>query len=213
MWFLPLIQSAVGLGQSIYSGIKAGEDRKQADALQAKQEADNESWYNKEYYTDYTKRADSQNLLKRLKETTDTNNKRNEMTAAITGATDESVQASKDANNKVVSDTMGNLAAMGAKYKDNVMSTYMGRKDNLMKNKYDTLLQRAQSDETGMYNGIGQIGSGIMGAAGNLQNQLPNYNPATPLKAPGNIGVTGGVMPISYPLPDAMTNKNYKFGQ
>jgi len=173
MWWMPLIQAGIGLGQSVYSGIKAGEDRKAADALQAKQEADNESWYNKEYYTDYTKRADSQNLLKRLKETTDTNNKRNEMTAAITGATDESVQVSKDANNKVVSDTMGNLAAMGARYKDNVMRTYMGRKDNLMKNKYDTLIQKAQSDETGMYNGINQIGSGIMGAVGNLQGAKP----------------------------------------
>lgn len=168
MWFLPLIQSAVGLGQSIYSGVKAGEDRKSADALQSKQEADNESWYNKEYYTDYTKRPDSQNLLKKLKETTDTNNKRNEMTAAITGATDESVQVSKNANNKVVSDTMGNLAAMGAKYKDNVMRTYMGRKDNLSRQAYNTLLQKAKSNETGMYNGMGQVGAGIMGAVGNL---------------------------------------------
>ena len=182
MWFLPLISAATGLGQSVYSGIKAGEDRKAADALQSKQEADNESWYNKEYYTDYTKRADSQNLLKRLKETTDTNNKQNEMTAAITGATDESVQAGRNANNKVVSDTFGNLAAMGARYKDNVMQTYMGRKDNLSRQAYNSLMQKAQSNETGMYNGINQIGAGVMGAAGNLYANKKVTN------APGTYG-------------------------
>lgn len=176
MWFLPLIQSAVGLGQSVYSGIKAGQDRKAGEAMQAKQEADNESWFNKEYYTDYTKRADSQNLLKRLKETTDTNNKQNEMTAAITGATNESIQAGRNANNKVVSDTFGNLAAMGARYKDNVMQTYMGRKDNLSRQAYNSLMQKAQSNETGMYNGINQVGAGVMGAAGNLYG-TNNTNP------------------------------------
>ena len=171
MWWVPLIQAGVGLGQSIYSGIKAGEDRKKADALQTKQESDNEKWYNNEYYTDYSKRADSQNLLKRLKETTDSNNKQVEMTQAITGATPESVQASKNANNKVIADTYGNLAAMGARFKDNVMQTYMGRKDNLSRQAYNSLLQSAQSNETGMYNGIAQIGAGVTGAAGNLFGQ------------------------------------------
>lgn len=175
MWWMPLIQSGVGLGQSVYSGVKAGQDRKAADALQRKREAENENWYNNEYYTDYTKRADSQNLLKRLKETTDSNNKRNEMTAAITGATAESVQAGRDANNKVVSDTYGNLAAMGAKHKDNVMSTYLGRKDGLGKERYSALLQRAESDEKGMYNGLSQIGAGITGAANNKM-RLDNPN-------------------------------------
>lgn len=175
MWWMPLIQSGVGLGQSVYSGIEAGKDRKAADDLQTKREAENEKWYNKEYYTDYTKRADSQNLLKRLKETTDSNNKRNEMTAAITGATAESVQAGRDANNKVVSDTYGNLAAMGAKYKDNVMSTYLGRKDGLGKERYSALLQRAESDEKGMYNGLSQIGAGIMAASKNKMG-LDNPN-------------------------------------
>lgn len=168
MWWLPLIQSGVGLGQAIYSGIKAGKDRKEADALQSKRELDNENLFNKEYYTDYTQRQDSQNILKRLKETTDTNNKRVEMTAAITGATAESVQAGRNANNKVVSDTYGNLAAMGARYKDNVMQNYMNRKDGLGRERYNTLTQRAQSNETGMYNGISQIGAGITGASKNL---------------------------------------------
>ena len=203
MWFLPLIQSAVGLGQSVYSGIKAGQDRKAGEAMQAKQEADNESWYNKEYYTDYTKRADSQNLLKRLKETTDTNNKQNEMTAAITGATDESVQAGRNANNKVVSDTFGNLAAMGARYKDNVMQTYMGRKDNLSRQAYNSLMQKAQSNETGMYNGINQVGAGVMGASGNLYgtNNTNVPNP-TALKTPQTgVNVTGGINPLNVKFP------------
>ena len=194
MWFLPLIQSAVGLGQSVYSGIKAGQDRKAGEAMQAKQEADNESWYNKEYYTDYTKRADSQNLLKRLKETTDTNNKQNEMTAAITGATDESIQAGRNANNKVVSDTFGNLAAMGARYKDNVMQTYMGRKDNLSRQAYNSLMQKAQSNETGMYNGINQVGAGVMGASGNLYG-INNTTPQT------GVNVTGGINPLNVKFP------------
>lgn len=175
MWWLPLIQAGVGLGQSIYSGIKAGEDWKKADALQQKQMADNEAWYNNEYYTDYTKRADSQNLLKRLKETTDRNNKRAEMTAAITGATPESVQAEKNANNKIVTDTYGNLAAMGAQHKDNVQQQYLSRKDGYNRNMYNTLIGNAASNEQGMYNGLNQIGSGLSGALSNYTNKA--YDP------------------------------------
>lgn len=172
MWWLPLIQTGIGLGQSIYSGIKAGEERRKAEALQQKQMADNEAWYNNEYYTDYTKRADSQNLLKRLKETTDSNNKRAEMTAAITGATPESVQAQRDANNKIVSDTYGNLAAMGAQHKDNVQQQYLARKDGYNRNMYNTLMGNAASNEQGMYNGLRQIGSGLTGALANYGSQV-----------------------------------------
>ena len=171
MWWLPLIQAGIGLGESIISGNKAANDRQKAEALQQKQLADNETWYNNEYYTDYTKRADSQNLLKRLKETTDSNTKRAEMTAAITGATDESVQADRNANNKVVSDTYGNLAAMGAQHKDNVQQTYMARKDGYNRNTYNSLLGNAESNERGMYNGMGQIGSGLAGAFANYGNK------------------------------------------
>lgn len=172
MWWLPLIQTGIGLGQSIYSGIKAGEERRKAEALQQKQMADNEAWYNNEYYTDYTKRTDSQNLLKRLKETTDSNNKRAEMTAAVTGATPESVQAQRDANNKIVSDTYGNLAAMGAQHKDNVQQQYLARKDSYNRNMYNTLLGNAASNEQGMYNGLRQIGSGLTGALANYGSQV-----------------------------------------
>lgn len=172
MWWLPLIQTGIGLGQSIYSGIKAGEERRKAEALQQKQMADNEAWYNNEYYTDYTKRADSQNLLKRLKETTDSNNKRAEMTAAITGATPESVQAQRDANNKVVTDTYANLAAMGAQHKDNVQQQYLARKDGYNRNMYNTLMGNAASNEQGMYNGLKQIGSGLTGALANYGSQV-----------------------------------------
>lgn len=175
MWWLPLIQAGIGLGQSVYSGIQAGEDRKKADALQQKQIADNEARYNNEYYTDYTKRTDSQNLFKRLKETTDSNNKRAEMTAAITGATSESVQADRNANNKVVSDTYGNIAAMGAQHKDNVQQQYLARKDGYNRNIYNSLIGNAESSETGMYNGLSQIGSGLSGALANYGNRTPDY--------------------------------------
>lgn len=171
MWWLPLVQAGIGLGESIYSGIKAGEDRQKADAMQHKQLADNEALYNNEYYTDYTKRPDSQNLLKRLKETTDSNNKQAEMTAAITGATPESVQAQRNANNKVVTDTYGNLAAMGAQHKDNVQQQYLARKDGYNRNIYNSLIGNAESSEKGLYNGLGQIGSGLAGAFNNLQGK------------------------------------------
>ncbi|MDR0541655.1 MAG: hypothetical protein LBH19_05520 [Dysgonamonadaceae bacterium] len=165
MWWIPAIQAAIGLGQSIYGGIQAGNARKQAEALQAQQRAENEAWFNKEYYSDYTQRADSQNLLRQMRETIADNNRRAEATAAITGATPESVQAQRNAGNKVMADTIGNLAAQGAKYKDNLMSQYLGQKYNLQNSQYNTLIGNAQSNETGMYNGMNQMGSGVMGIA------------------------------------------------
>lgn len=197
MFWLPLIQAGIGLGQSVYSGIQAGKARSEAEALQQKQMSDNESWYNNEYYKDYTKRTDSQNLLKRLKETTDSNTKRAEMTAAITGATPESVQVSRDANNKVISDTASNIAAMGESHKDRIQQQYLARKDGYNRNMYNTLIGNAESNERGMYNGINQIGSGLSSALSGIGDSRLQASDLKKIEAPALPGVSVSSAPVN----------------
>ena len=168
MWWTPLISSGIGAVQAITGANQASKAREEAEALTQKQNEENEADYANEYYVDYTKRADSQNILKRLKETTDSRKKQDEMTAAITGATPESVQVAENANNKIISDTYGNLAAMGANYKTHVKDRYLNRKDIITGQRYKTLQEKAMSGENAMYNGISAIGSGVAGALGNL---------------------------------------------
>lgn len=185
MWWVPLIQAGIGAAQAIYSGVKAGNARDEAEQLAAKERVDNENWFNKEYYTNYTQRADSQNLLKNLREYNQERNRIAEGTAAITGATPESVQAQKNANNKVVTDTYSNIAAQGAQYKDNVMQQYLNRKYGLGNLQYNSIMGSAKSHETGMYNGIAQIGSGIAGAYGAYGNQVNNGTVSAPIPTAG----------------------------
>ena len=66
MWWMPLISAGVGAVQSITGANQASKAREEAEALTQKQNEENEADYANEYHVDYTKRADSQNILKRM---------------------------------------------------------------------------------------------------------------------------------------------------
>ena len=82
----------------------------------------------REFHGDYTQRADTQALIKNMRDTMREQTKRTESTAAITGATPEMTNVAKENANKVISDTYSRVGAMGQQYKDKVQDRYMSRK-------------------------------------------------------------------------------------
>lgn len=162
------IGTAVGLGSSIYGGIKAGQERKRMAKYLSGEKSDNEAWYNKNYYSDYTQRADTQNLMKNLRDNLKKNNEVASQTATITGATPEAQAVQKEQSNKVITDTTSNVAAMGAQHKERIQNQYMGRKAQLGSQEYGEMEGAAQGYENLMGNGIKAMGNSINGLASGL---------------------------------------------
>ena len=163
-----LISGGIGLASSIYGGIKAGEERKKMQTYLSGEKSDNEAFYNKNYYGDYTQRADTQNLMKQTRDMLKRNNEVAANTAVVTGATPEATNADKEQSNQVITDTMSNVAAQGQRWKDNIQNQYMNRKNQLSNMQYGDMEGAAQGYEDLMGNGIKAVGSAATGLSNSL---------------------------------------------
>ena len=161
------VMGVAGAAGSIYGAIQAGNVRRRMDKFLDGMKADNEAWYNQNYYQNVLERADTQNLIRNMRQNLQRQNKINNSTAAITGATPEAQQAAKEATNNAVTDVYGNIAAMGEQRKDNVDARYQQQKSNLSQAELNMMEAQAQSYEnlaSGSLNttlsGVGSLLSG-----------------------------------------------------
>ena len=172
MAFIPVLAiaglAAAGAG-AIGSGVTRQNQKKKLSQMQADirgQMADNRSWYNANYLTDYTQRADAQNLFKHLQDGLRRRRDITTATAAVTGATPAAQAAAKEADARVIGDTYSNVAALGQRYKDNVTNQYLRRQDLLNAR----MLGLDQQDYAGYDRMAGSwmnlMGSGLNTAAG-----------------------------------------------
>lgn len=162
------VGAATGLVSGIYGGIKAGQERKKMQEYLNGQKADNEAWYNENYNADYMQRADTQAMLKNMRENLSRTNKAAENTAVVTGATPEAVSLVKENANKVITDTYSRTAALGQQFKDRVSDRYLNMKANLNNQQMNMMEGTAQSYENLMGNGIGGMTSGLTSIATSL---------------------------------------------
>ena len=119
-----IIGGATALGGAIYGGIKSSQLNKKAEEAEAKQRAENKAWYNTKMSQDYTQRADVQAAIKRQRELLDEQYSRARATNVVAGGTDEALALQQKAANQSLSNTMTDVAAQGAAYKDNVEAQY-----------------------------------------------------------------------------------------
>lgn len=183
---------AAGLASSIIGGVKAGKEKRKAEMALQNEQRLNEDLFNKEYYSDPLERSDNAALLNRLRVMLDKQSKQASATAAITGATPESVIAAQENSNNTLSGAMGNIAAMNSKYKENVMNRYLSQKNNLYNQQQGMYGQNAQSWINYMQNGLGAMTSGSASASNALLNNDSRTEPPQVkyLQSPSNSGVT-----------------------
>ncbi len=154
--FLPALAGLVSSGMG---AIGEGKERAAMAAERQKWNAENEAMYNKDYYGDYTQRADTQNLIKRMRDEQKSQNKIDENTAVVTGATPETQNAAKEQRNKAMTSVFSNIAAQGSTFKDRAKDQYLNRKASLQGMEYDDMNQNAQSSNNLLYNGIKGMGA------------------------------------------------------
>ena len=165
MWGLA-IGAALSAASSIAGGIMSSNAAKKAKSQIESKKIENQNWYNYRYNEDALQRADAQRVLTQTREYVDRANKSARAAQAVTGGTDESVAAAKEANNKTVSDTMGNIAAASEQRKDAIEQEYRNKDEQ-----YDNALigieqGRAQGIATATQTAGSALGSMAMSLGG-----------------------------------------------
>lgn len=156
------IGGALGIGGSIFGGISASKAMKNVKRNIEGRMKENQDWYDRRYNEDATQRADAQRILTM---TNDNIRKRNRQAAgaqAVMGGTDESVAATKAANNQAIAEATSQIAVNGERRKDQIESRYLQTKSDL--NEELNSLEQAKAKNTA------QAVQGVASAGANLAN-------------------------------------------
>jgi hypothetical protein len=137
------IGGALGIGASIFGGISASKAMKRVKENLEDQQQENQDWYDRRYNEDATQRADAQRVLTMTEESIRNRNRQAAGTQAVMGGTEESVAATKAANNQALADATSQIAVNGERRKDNIESQYLQTKSNLNQQLNNMELNRA----------------------------------------------------------------------
>lgn len=124
-WIAAAIGAAAGLASSLLGGSQASKAAREAERRQRQQEAEEKAWYNRRYNEDYLDTAAGQNLVRRAKEYAKENWKKAQGAAAVGGGTDAATAIAKEQGNKMVGDTIANIAAADTEKKARVDDKHM----------------------------------------------------------------------------------------
>jgi hypothetical protein len=154
------IGTAAQVGASIYGAIKSSQANKKAMDILKAQKDENKKWYEERMGEDYLQRADVQNVLRKQRELLGEQYKRARATNVVAGGTDESLAMQQQAANEIMGDTMGNIAAQSADYKEAV------------ENQYRTTDAALDQQEMGIHQGQAQAIANAAGQVGKAANGL-----------------------------------------
>ena len=102
---------ALGAGMSILGGLSSANAAKRAEKLRQEQDAKNAAWFNKRYNESFIDTAAGRNAIRQAIDYGKRQTQRAEGAAAVTGGTDAAVAQAKEGANRMVGETIGNLAA------------------------------------------------------------------------------------------------------
>ena len=86
--------------------------------------------FNRLYYSDITKRADVQNMLRILDQNQKKADTREASRSAIMGTSPEQQLASKEVNRRTYADALADIASEGNRIKDNYLNMYVNQRNN-----------------------------------------------------------------------------------
>jgi len=164
------IASAIGAGASLLSsfigGSAASDAAEAAERRQRQQEAKENAWYQRRYNEDYLDTAAGQNLVRRAKEFAKEQWKKTAGAKAVAGGTDASVAQAKEAGNKMVGDTLANIAAQDTARKAHVDDQHRQAEAKFAQMDMNREMQRAQN----ITNAAQNASNAIMSAGAALES-------------------------------------------
>lgn len=124
-----MIGTALAIGStlaSLFGSIKSAEANKETDEQLAGRRSKLDSWYNKEYNTNYLDTDEAKSALQVLQTQMKERQKAVSQGNAINGASDETRVATNDKLQRGYADAVTRLAGRGTQYKNAIRSQYMG---------------------------------------------------------------------------------------
>lgn len=147
---------ALGAASSILGGLASSRAAKRAEELRQQQDASNDAWFARKYNESYIDTAAGRNAIRQAVDYGKTMTKRAEGAAAVTGGTDAAVAQAKEGVNKMIGDTIGNLAAQDTARKDAAEQTHLAQQAQ-------STAQQMQTQQT-KANAIAQVAGGASNA-------------------------------------------------
>lgn len=161
-----LLGGAIGAGLgavgSVFGGIAASKAMKNVKENLKAQQSANQDWYDRRYNEDATQRADAVAAVNHAQQGIRERNKAAAGAQAVMGGTEESVAATKAANNQAIADATAQIAINGERRKDAVEAQYQAKDEALQSQLNDMERQKAGS-VTQAIQGVVQTGANIAG--------------------------------------------------
>ena len=175
--FLGIALGAIGAGMSILGGLSSANAAKRAEKLRQEQDAKNAAWFNRKYNESYIDTAAGRNAIRQAIDYGKRQTQRAEGAAAVTGGTDAAVAQAKEGVNRMVGDTIGNLAAQDTARKEQAEATYLRQQEQSTaqqmaneKAKAAGIAQAAQGASNAMMTGATLLNS--VGSSNNTAGSL-----------------------------------------
>ena len=175
-----LIGAGLGLASSIAGGIANRKARRKQEQMLAKQQRENQAWYDRRYNEDPTKRADTVRLLTQMQEQIKNRNRAAKGRQAVMGGTEDSTTAVKEANNKTLADTTSQIVAANEARKDAIEQQYQRNKRSIQGQQMQMEAEKS-ADTANVVTGVAGTAANIaatldagMGGAKKAQNMNTN---------------------------------------
>lgn len=159
-----IIGAAAQVGSSIYGAVKSSQANKRAQQMIQNQRDENKKWYDQRMAEDYMQRSDVQNVLRKQRELLSEQYQRARATNIVAGGTDESLALQQQAANEAMGNTMADIAANAANYKDSVENQYRAQDAALNQQQMGVEQTKAQS----IAQAASQMGSAVSGLMSGL---------------------------------------------
>lgn len=159
-----------GIGSAaagIIGGKAARKAAKRNAALIAEAENDARAWYEKEYNRNFLDRSDARAAINEARTILNDRYKQADASAAVTGATEDSVAREKAAANEALAEITSNIAERADAHKDAVRANYETQKDAFLQQKIGVNNQKAEATMSAA-KGLADAAKGLGGALGNM---------------------------------------------
>lgn len=169
------VGAATSLASSIIGAVGSANAARKGNALISAEKTKNKKWYDSQMNQDYINRPDNQAILKKQRELLEEQYKRARATNIVAGGTDEALAMQQAKANETLADTMSNMAAQSASYKDSVDQQY--RQQDAALTQQQVAQNMAQSQQVAQAAGQGvSAGLNLMGAAMNKEGITKEKN-------------------------------------
>lgn len=142
-WVAPAIMAAGSVLSSWLGGRGNGERAQAINDLEGARDKELAAW-GRLAYGDPLQNSENQAALRQARELLKANNQRVAASAAVTGATDESVALQKAASNEALEDITADIAAGSTQYKTNAMQNYLNANKQYVDAINDARLKRGE---------------------------------------------------------------------